>query len=58
MRRRIDLNGLFELAVRQVMLLRYGGGSGRVPPAICPLTLDQLLTLPALDLEAAFTAAV
>jgi hypothetical protein len=58
MRQRIDLDGLYDLAVRQVVPLRYGGDPGRLPPAACPVTLDQLLQLPGHDLEAAFAAAV
>jgi hypothetical protein len=58
MRQRIDLDGLYDLAVRQVVPLRYGGDPGHLPPAACPVTLDQLFQLPGHDLEAAFAAAV
>jgi hypothetical protein len=57
MRQRINLDGLFDVAVRQVKPLRYGGNSGRLPPAACPVTLDQLLSLAVSELEAAFTTA-
>ena len=54
MRQRIDLAALHARAARQVGQLRYDGRPAHPPPAACPVTLDQLLTAPVGDLEAAF----
>jgi hypothetical protein len=56
MRQRIDLEELYATAMRQIEPLRYGGRPAVTPPAVCPVTLDQLLRLPRTDLEAAFSA--
>lgn len=56
MRDRIDLAGLYASAAEQVGLLRYGGAAARVPPAVCPVTVDQLLTASDEELEAAFAS--
>jgi hypothetical protein len=55
MRERIDLAVLYATAVKVAGLLRYGGDAGRVPPAVCPVTADQLLTASYEELEAAFS---
>ena len=56
MRRRINLANIHARAVRQIDLLEYSGKPALPPPAICPVTLDQLLTMPVKDLEAAFSS--
>jgi hypothetical protein len=56
MRQRIDLEALYVSAVQQIQLVRYGGKPALPPPASCPVTLDQLLTAPVEDLEAAVSA--
>jgi hypothetical protein len=56
MRQRIDLEGLYGTAVRQIEPRRYGGRHGLAPPATCPVTLDRLLSLPLADLEAEFSS--
>ena len=57
MRQRINLEGLYSSAVQQIEPLRYGGHQSPTPPAVCPLTIDQLLSLPRADLEATFLSA-
>jgi hypothetical protein len=54
MRQRIDPRKLYDLALRQVELLRHTGKRLRSSPAACPVTLDQLLTASVPDLRAAF----
>jgi hypothetical protein len=54
MRQRIDLAKIYDQARRQIDLTRYGGKPALAPPAICPVTLDELLATPVEDLEAAF----
>jgi hypothetical protein len=56
MRQRIDLAKIHARAVRQIGLLEYGGRPASPPPVTCPVTLDQLLTVPVEELEAAFRA--
>jgi hypothetical protein len=56
MRQRIDLAKLYNRAVQQIELLRYGGKPALAPPTACPVTLDQLLTASVQDLEAAVSA--
>jgi hypothetical protein len=56
MRQRIDLAKIHARAARQIELIQYGGNPGLAPPETCPVTLDQLLTAPVEDLEAAFSA--
>jgi hypothetical protein len=56
MRQRIELEKIYDRAKRQIELLSYAGKSALPPPVICPLALDQLLTAPIVDLEAAFSA--
>jgi hypothetical protein len=56
MRQRIDLAKIYNRAKRQIGLIRYGGKPALASPAICPVSLDQLLTASVEDLEAAFTA--
>lgn len=54
MRQRIDLDRLYERAVRQFAVTRYGDAPSNPAPPTCPVTLDQLLTADCLDLEVAF----
>ena len=54
MRQRIDLGALYGDAARDISDLDHGTPSLRTPPALCPVTLDQVLTAPGQDLEAAF----
>jgi hypothetical protein len=54
MRQRIDLQAIYARATMQVAPLRYGGRSAVQPPALCPVTLDDLLTMTFDALEAAF----
>jgi hypothetical protein len=54
-RRRIDLANIYTRAARQIDLLEYGGKPATPSPVTCPATLDQLLTVPVKDLEAAFS---
>jgi hypothetical protein len=56
MRQRIDLETVYARATRQIGLIRYGGKPAVAPPATCPVTLDELVTVPVEDLEAAFSA--
>src|SRR5271165_4336266 len=56
MRQRIDLEGIYRTAVRQIEPRRYGGRHMLTSPATCPVTLDQMLSLPRTDLEAAFSS--
>jgi len=56
MRQRIDLAKIYNCAKRQIDLIRYGDKPALASPAICPVSLDQLLTASVEDLEAAFTA--
>jgi len=56
MRQRIELAKLYNRAVRQIELLRYGGKAALAPPTTCPVTLDQLLTAAVQDLEVAVSA--
>jgi hypothetical protein len=56
MRQRIDLQQIHERALRQIEQLRYGGHTAADPLAVCPVTLDQLLSAPIEVLEAAFSA--
>jgi hypothetical protein len=56
MRQRIDLEAIYDRALRQIEPLRYGGKAAPAPPETCPVTLDQLLKLPRTDLEAAFSS--
>ena len=55
MRRRIDVQLIHERALRQIEPLRYGGHTATDPPAVCPVTLDQLLSASIEVLEAAFS---
>jgi len=55
MRQRIDLNGHYATAVRQISQLRYSGHGAQDVPASWPVTLDQLLADSVEDLEAAFS---
>jgi len=55
MRQRIDIEKIHARAVRQIGLIQYGGKPALAPPATCPVTLDQLLSAPVEDLEAAFS---
>lgn len=55
MRQRIELDKVYDRAVRQIEQTIYGGKPALTPPAICPATLDQLLNAPCADLEAAFS---
>ena len=57
MRQRIDLQGVYSIAVQHVEPLRYGGHPALTPPEVCPLMLDELLKLPRTELEAVFSAA-
>jgi hypothetical protein len=54
MRQRIDVPAIYARAVLQVAPLRYGGKAAVEPPARCPVTLDDLLTMTCDALEAAF----
>jgi len=54
MRQRIDLPAIYARAVLQVEPLRYGGKPAVQAPALCPVTLDDLLTMTCDALEAAF----
>ena len=56
MRQRIDLDKIYNRALRQLEVTSYGGKAARTPPTSCPVTLDQLLTAPVEDLEAVFSA--
>jgi hypothetical protein len=55
MRQRIDMAKIYERVLRQIELTQYGGKRALLSPAICPVTLDQLLTASCADLEAAFS---
>ena len=55
MRQRIGLDGLYGIAVRQTELPRYGGHKAPAPLPACPVTLDQLLSLPREELEPLFS---
>lgn len=57
MRQRIDLDKIYGRAVRQIEVTRYDGRPALTPPATCPVTLDQLLTVSIEDLEAAVSRA-
>jgi hypothetical protein len=57
MRQRIDLAKVYDRAIRQIDLLCHGGRPSQPCPAICPVTLDQLLTASVRDLEMAFSLA-
>ena len=57
MRQRIVLEEIYDRAQRQIEPLRYSGRPALTPPAVCPVTLDQLLTSARADLEAAFSTA-
>ena len=54
MRQRVDLAALYVRAVQQIEPLQYGGSPGKLAPATCPVTMDELLTAPCSALEAAF----
>jgi hypothetical protein len=56
MRQRIDLPRAYELAQRQIAPMRRGNHAGLPAPAMCPVTLDQLLTASVEELEAALTS--
>jgi Domain of unknown function DUF29 len=56
MRQRIDLAKTYALAQRQIARQRAGADPGAPAPAICPVTVDELLNLSVPDLEAAFAA--
>ena len=56
MRQRIDLEALYRVAVRDAGSLDYDTPPARVPPAACPVTLDQVLSASCQALEAAFRA--
>ena len=57
MRHRIDLGVLYRRAIQRVGRLDYDAPPARVPPSLCPVTLDQLLSASCQELEAAFRAA-
>jgi hypothetical protein len=57
MRRRIDLEGLYATARKQIEPLRYGGNPAPAPPTTCPASLDQLLNASRTELEAVFSSA-
>ena len=54
MRKRIDLDLLYRRATQRVGRLDCDAPPARVPPSLCPVTLDQLLSAPCRELEAAF----
>lgn len=54
MRQRIALDVIYNRAVLQIELLRYGGKAALSVPAACPVTLDQLMVSSCSQLEAAF----
>ena len=54
MRQRLDLDAIYARALLQTEPLRYGGKPALAAPAICPVTLDELLTATCADLEASF----
>ena len=54
MRQRVDLENLYERAVRQIELTTYDGKSAPIPPETCPVTLDRLLNASCTELEAIF----
>ena len=54
MRQRIDLAQQYGRAVRQIGLTRFDKDPVSAPPAVCPVTLDQLLNASCAELEAAF----
>jgi hypothetical protein len=56
MRQRIDLPRAYELAQRQIAPMRRGNHSAVAAPAMCPVTIEQLLAATVEDLEAAFTS--
>jgi len=56
MRQRIDLPAIYATAVQHVEPMRYGGHPAPRPPAVYPITLDELLKQPRTELEAAFSA--
>ena len=43
MRQRLDLDGIYRLAVRQVLVITDDSGEPRAHPAQCPFTWDDLL---------------
>ena len=55
MRQRIDLDAIFDRAVRQIEPLRLGGYPAIAPATSCPVSLDQLLNDTCTELEAAFS---
>ena len=55
MRQRIDLEKICDRARAQIEPLRLGGKAAPPSPAMCPVTLDELLTASCADLEAAFS---
>ncbi len=57
MRQRIDLNGAFARARRQLEDTTFDGRASLPLPAICPFTLDQLLNERRPALEAILAAA-
>jgi hypothetical protein len=56
MRQRIDLAGLYDRARRQVALISYAGKPPRLSPAVCPMSLDDLMTASCKDLVQAIAA--
>ena len=57
MRQKIDLAAIYAGTVLQIDPLRYGGRRPRIPPAACPVALDDLLTANCDELEAGFRRA-
>jgi hypothetical protein len=57
MRQRIDLSKIYDRVRQQIALTTYGGKSALPSPAICPVTLDQLVRSTCAELEQAFATA-
>ena len=57
MRQRIELGALYHKAMQRAGRLDHGAPPIRVPPPVCPVTLDQMLSASCRELEAAFRAA-
>lgn len=56
MRRRIDIQTIYERALRATAVLRLSGREAIPASLTCPVSLDALLTAPCAELEAAFKA--